>query len=202
MGQLGKLDIALRLGERFTPDLLPGLRPDAVVLATGARATRPDIPGVELGHTLTATEVFAGAATGERAVVVGAELVGSEAALYLAERGKRVTLLGRSREPAARVPTDLRAYLLWALPAQGIEVHSRAEVVEIVAGGVIYRDIAGERRTVPADSVVFATGARPENGLAAALAGRVPALFSIGDCQRPRGIREAIREGYEVALAL
>jgi 2,4-dienoyl-CoA reductase-like NADH-dependent reductase (Old Yellow Enzyme family)/thioredoxin reductase len=202
VGQLAKLDIAVRLGQRFTPDLLAGLRPDAVVLATGARAILPEIPGVGEGHVLTATEVFGGAATGERAVVVGAELVGSEAALYLAERGKRVTLLGRSREPAARVSTDLRVYLLWALAERGIEVHSRAEVVEIVAGGVIYRDASGARRTVPADSVVFATGARPVDELSAALAGRVPEIFTIGDCNRPRGIREALREGYEVGLAI
>jgi NADPH-dependent 2,4-dienoyl-CoA reductase/sulfur reductase-like enzyme len=128
--------------------------------------------------------------------------VGCEAALYLAERGKRVTLLGRSREPAARVPTDLRVYLLWALAKRGIEVQSRAEVEEVVPGGVIYRDALGARRTLPADSVVFATGARPVDELSATLVGRVPAIFSIGDCNRPRGIREALREGYEVGLAI
>src|SRR5262249_28774033 len=147
-------------------------------------------------------DVFAGAATGERVAVLGSELVGCEAALHLAGQGKRVALLGRSREPASRVSTDLRTYLLWALSEAGIEVHARAEVEAIVPGGAIYSDAQGARRTVEADSVVLATGARPVDELRSALAGKVAALFSIGDCNRPRGLREALREGFEVGRAL
>ncbi len=211
--RLAGLDLVeVRLGERFTPDLLAGLSPDAVVLATGARSAPPEIPrhaagidgiaGIAASAGTTAIDVFAGATTGERVAVLGSELVGCEAALYLAAQGKRVALLGRSREPASRVSTDLRTYLLWALAEAGIEIHNRAEVLEIVPGGVLYRDAQGARLTVAAESVVYATGARPADELRSALSGKGPALFSIGDCNRPRGLREALREGFEVGLAL
>jgi 2,4-dienoyl-CoA reductase-like NADH-dependent reductase (Old Yellow Enzyme family)/thioredoxin reductase len=201
-GEVARLGVEVRLGERFAPELLAGCEPDVVVLATGSRAEPPDWPGGGGAHLLAATEVFAGAPTGERVVVVGSELVGCEAALFLAERGRRVTLLGRSREPASRVPTDLAIYLRWALAERGVEVESRAEVVEAGPGEVVFRDAAGERHTRAADTVVFATGARPRESLAGTLAGKVAALYTIGDCNRPRGIREAIAEGREVALAL
>ncbi|MDP2951869.1 MAG: hypothetical protein Q8O76_00955, partial [Chloroflexota bacterium] len=64
--------------------------------------------------------------------------------------------------------------------------------------------ITGEGRkvTLEADTVVLATGARPDAGLAGALKGKVSEVYLAGDCVEPRGIREAIHEGFQIAQSI
>jgi 2,4-dienoyl-CoA reductase-like NADH-dependent reductase (Old Yellow Enzyme family)/thioredoxin reductase len=201
--QLEKLGVEVRLGERFTPERLEAERPGAVVLATGSRAVRPALPGADLPCVLTAIDVFRGTGVPDgEIVVVGAELVGCEVALRLAAAGRRVTLLGRSRDIATHAVLDVRAFLLWELERLGVAAHSRAEVEEIRPAAVVFRDARGQRCTLPAHRVILATGGRPNDDFLPELAARVQAVFPIGDCSRPRGIREAIREGFEVGCTL
>jgi len=47
---------------------------------------------------------------------------------------------------------------------------------------------------------VLAAGAVPNTELLAALQGKVARVFSVGDCAEPRGIREAVEEGYRAGL--
>jgi hypothetical protein len=51
---------------------------------------------------------------------------------------------------------------------------------------------------LPADTVVMAVGAKPENNLLAELQEIVPEVYAIGDCVQARNAREAISEGAEV----
>jgi 2,4-dienoyl-CoA reductase-like NADH-dependent reductase (Old Yellow Enzyme family)/thioredoxin reductase len=45
--QLKKLDVTVKLGERVTPDLVKKIKPDVLVLASGARRNNPLIPGID-----------------------------------------------------------------------------------------------------------------------------------------------------------
>ncbi len=200
--QLAKLGVELRLGERFTADLLDQFKPDAVVLATGVIPFVPQIPGVDGNQVLLATEVLAGAETGERVAVIGGELVGCETAAYLAEQGKRVTIMRRGPELATKVGPSVRAPLIRRLEAKGVSILTGVEYEEITEAGVIVRTREGERRTVEADTVVLAAGAKPNTDLLASIEGKVPQVFCVGDCIEPRGIREAVEGGYRVGLTL
>ena len=200
--QLAKLGVELRLGENFTADLLDQFKPDVVVLAVGVMPFVPQIPGVEGKQVLLATEVLAGAETGERVAVIGGELVGCETAAYLAEQGKRVTIMRRGPALATKVGPTVRGPLLRGLEAKGVSILTGVEYEEITEAGVIVRTGEGERRTVEADTVVLAAGAKPNTELLAAVEGKVPQLFCVGDCIEPRGIREAVEDGYRVGLTL
>jgi 2,4-dienoyl-CoA reductase-like NADH-dependent reductase (Old Yellow Enzyme family) len=69
---------------------------DTVILATGGIATVPDIPGIGGEKVVDAMEIFNGAAcAGESVVVLGGGETAVEAALYLADLGRKVTLLHR-----------------------------------------------------------------------------------------------------------
>jgi NADPH-dependent 2,4-dienoyl-CoA reductase/sulfur reductase-like enzyme len=55
--QVAAADVDVRLRTRATPDLVRSLRPDAVVVATGALRSLPDIPGHDLPHVLSGDDM-------------------------------------------------------------------------------------------------------------------------------------------------
>lgn len=57
IARVGRAKIDLRLNTEVTPDLLRGLAPDAVVVATGARRDMPDIPGGDLPHVFSGDDM-------------------------------------------------------------------------------------------------------------------------------------------------
>lgn len=198
--QAEELGVEVRLGQAADPESVLALAPDAVILATGQRLRPLDIPGVAMARP--AREVLAGAATGQRVAVLGAEQVGCEAALLLAEQGKEVALLTRRPKPAMQVESALAVYLQWALPARGVSVHARVQVDEITAGSVTFTTRRGERRQLEVDTVLLATGGEPDLDLVHGLEGRVPRLLKAGSCNGTRGLTAAIDEGYRAAFEL
>lgn len=150
---------------------------DKLVIATGARPIRPDLPGVDapgvhgvqtlddgqaLLDTLTATE-------GRRAVVVGAGYIGVEMAEALINRGYEVTVVNRGREPMSTLDPDMGRLVHKAMEGLGITMVDDAEVTAVRTGddGRV-RAVATEDAEYPADVVVLGIGVRPETELAKA----------------------------------
>lgn len=200
--QVTESGVELRLRERFTLDLLDELKPDVVILATGIKSFIPQIPGIQSKKALQASEVLAGSEIGERVAVIGGELVGCETALYLVEQGKKVTIMRRGPELATKVNQFVRVPLIGRLQFRGVSILTGVEYEEITEAGVVIRTGTGERKVVEADTVVLAAGATPNTELLAALQGKVAQVFSVGDCVEPRGIREAVEEGYRAGLQI
>ncbi|WP_405895564.1 FAD-dependent oxidoreductase [Streptomyces sp. NBC_00104] len=150
---------------------------DKLVIATGARPIRPDLPGVDapgvhgvqtlddgqaLLDTLTATE-------GRRAVVVGAGYIGVEMAEALINRGYEVTVVNRGKEPMSTLDPDMGRLVHKAMEGLGITMVDDAEVTALRTGedGRV-RAVATEDTEYPADVVVLGIGVRPETDLAKA----------------------------------
>ena len=198
--QVNKLGVEVKLKQEFTPELVAALKPDVVVLATGVRPLIPDIPGIEGKNALLASQVLGGADTGERVAIIGGELVGCETALFLLDRGKKVTIMRRGTRLATRVNRSIREPMLERLHVKGAAILTGVAYEKVTEKGVVIRDSEGNRRLVEADTVVVAAGAMPNDGLAKLLKGKVPKLVRVGDCVMPRGIREAVAEGYRAGL--
>lgn len=152
------------------------LRYKMLLLATGAAAVRPPVPGADLAgiyilRTLADARAIARAAdTAREAVVVGGGLVGLEAAEALASRGIAVTVV-EAREHLMPEQLDARAGEMVAASLQtlGVEVRCRAGVASFVPGSggrVMAVELAGGG-SLAADLVVLATGVRPVVELAA-----------------------------------
>jgi NADPH-dependent 2,4-dienoyl-CoA reductase/sulfur reductase-like enzyme/nitrite reductase/ring-hydroxylating ferredoxin subunit len=81
------------------------LVPDAVLIASGARPRRLDVPGAELSGVMTlrtwddAEALAAAARDARRAVVVGASFIGMETAASLVRRGLEVTVVAPESVP-------------------------------------------------------------------------------------------------------
>ncbi|KPI10459.1 CoA-disulfide reductase [Actinobacteria bacterium OK074] len=150
---------------------------DKLVIATGARPVRPDLPGIDapgvhgvqtlgdgqaLLDTLARTE-------GRHAVVVGAGYIGVEMAEALLNRGYEVTVVNRGSEPMATLDPDMGRLVHRAMTAMGITMVNDAAVTEVLTGpdGRV-RAVATKDAEYPADVVVLGMGVRPETALAEA----------------------------------
>lgn len=198
---LGSAGVKVTLGEVVTPGLVMEARPDVVVLATGAVPKRPDVPGADGKNVVQAVDVLMGKAeVGQKVVVVGGRLVGMEVADFLALRGRKVSVvtlrkLGENGRPlSAEIYRTLRDRMI----DHGVFIYPDSSLFEIRDNGVYVVNNC-DLLFLEADSVVFATGMRPENGLEETLRGIVPEIYTIGDCVEPRDAMYAIREGAEIA---
>jgi NADPH-dependent 2,4-dienoyl-CoA reductase/sulfur reductase-like enzyme len=145
---------------------------DELVIATGATATPPPVPGVEA--TETARTIDAGMRLrgqvlrgGADAVVVGGGYIGLEMAEALVERNLRVTLIDRAPQLMTTLDADMAAHVQDAAEGQDIHVRLSVDLEEIL----VDRDgrPRGVRTTdgdIAAEHVVIATGVRPETTVA------------------------------------
>jgi len=198
--QIEKLGVRTELGREVTAELVKDLEPDVVILATGATHLIPDIPGVGGGKVATATDILLGKKeVGEKVAIIGGGQVGSELAWLLAEQAKKVTVVEMTYAIASDVNLFSRFYLLNKLTELGVETAIGTTAEEVTEQGVAVVDISGNRKVIDADTVVLAVGFRSNNKLQEKLVGKVPELYSVGDCVRLGKITGAIHGGSRVA---
>jgi 2-enoate reductase len=197
--QLRKLGVEVEIGKEVTPDLLDVVRPEAVVVATGAIPIIPSIPSIENEKIITAVDLHLGKKkAGDGVIVVGAGLVGCDTALSLAQEGKRVTVV--KMRPGTEVATDVnqlsRLNLLEELHKNRVTFLLDHTIEEFTAEGLVVSDKEGRQETLKADTIVLALGAKSESKLAESLREKVSELYVVGDCVSPRKIGEAMHEGF------
>jgi len=201
--QIGKLGVKIELGREATPALIKGLKPDVVILAMGASPLIPEIPGVNGGNVATASDILLGKKeAGDKVVVIGGGEVGSELAWFLAEQGKKVTIVEMLYGVAVTMNMFSRFYLVDKLAELGIEILTNTTAKEITDKGVVAVDINGNKQVIEADTVVIAVGFTSNNGLGEKLRGEIPEVYTIGDCVKLGKIWEAIHGGSRVARQL
>ncbi len=202
--QMDRQGVEVHLATEATADLIVKEAPDAVILATGGSPVIPDIRGVEKANVVLATDVLAGKAkVGNRVAIIGGELVGCEVANFLAEAGKRVTLMRRGAELALNVNPSMREPLLYRLAnKKEVTTLTGVQYREITRDGVVIIDREGTKRTIEADTIVLAAGATPNTELLSILRETLPEVYPVGDCVKPRNILESMREAYQAALSL
>jgi 2,4-dienoyl-CoA reductase-like NADH-dependent reductase (Old Yellow Enzyme family)/thioredoxin reductase len=201
-GQLKKLGVKIQLNQEVTPEKLKELKADAVILAAGGVPLLPAIPGMDRENVLTAWQALAHPdKVGTKVVIIGGGSVGAETAEFLVDRKKDVTLVEMLPEIAGDAEKVNRKVLLRSLGEKGVKIRVLTQATAILAEGVEV-EFDGRKDTLAADTVVLATGTRPDNQLEAAL-GALPAeLHKIGDCVKPRKAIDAIHEGFQATLKL
>lgn len=91
------------------------------------------------------------------------------------------------------------AYVISKLASYGVTTITNSKVQEITDKEVVTRGDSKGEKHIEADTVVLALGTVSENQLAQGLEGKVPELYQIGDCRKPRNLKEAILEGAHIA---
>lgn len=201
INQMARLGVKVNLGQEATAETVGREKAEAVIVAAGASPIIPNMAGVNGQNVVTALDVLAGkAGAGERVVIVGGGQVGVETADFLAEQGKKVTIL----EMLDKIGPDLGVTVRWIvmkrIAEKGIKSFSGARVQEITSKGVTYEK-DGASQFLEADTVVLAVGARAEKKLTQELESKVE-VYAVGDCVQARKALDAIYEGAKAGLSV
>jgi 2,4-dienoyl-CoA reductase-like NADH-dependent reductase (Old Yellow Enzyme family) len=205
--QLAGLGVDVRLGVDAGVETVLAESPDAVVVATGSSAFRPEAIGADAHHVLSARDVIAGNADiGEQVLVVDTQgrAEGPSVAEYLADMGRRVEIVTGLAYVGCEMPAPAWHVHMERLLEKGVTLTPFTGVWEIEERCVeVYNVISWQPRTMEGvDTVVFAAGGVADDGLHRALTGKVADLHAIGDCYQARDIEVAVVEGHRVARGL
>lgn len=194
-----------------------------ILIATGGRPMRPDVPGGELG--IVSDDFFHLPALPKNAIVVGGGYIAVELASILNGLGSKVTLVHRSAQLLRGMDADLGVFLAKEMEKKGITVRLDMQIASIAAQGETNdekkRVTLKNGDTIDADCVLFATGRQPNvEGMGLDEAGvqrdergavvvdadfrtSVPSIYAIGDViDRVALTPVALAEGMVVASAL
>jgi len=171
---------------------------ERIVVATGGRATRLDIPGAELG--LISDDLFTLKALPKKVAILGAGYIALEFACLLHGLGAEVEVFHRSPQVLRGFDNDVRLCLTEAITAQGIRMEGGVNATRLQRlpdGRVLLSLSNNGMREV--DAVFFCTGRAPNTeGLGLERAGvnvaeggaipvdedhatNIPHIYAIGD---------------------
>ena len=183
-----------------------------MIIATGAKPIIPNISGIDRDNVVTAIDVLAGKQqVGTRVVVIGGGMVGIESAVYLAEKGRKVSIV--EMLPKIVLDTGLTWRLAYwrKIPLLGIQIFTETRLYEVRENGVnVVMKLEPEHPErkgdelifIPADTVVLAVGMKPDRSLIKDLEEKIPKVYTVGDCVEPLKIIDAIHEGARIGMEI
>lgn len=201
--QLEKLGVEVRHEEISIDD--PVLeRADRIIAATGAHSVAPNIPGVHGENVVDVKAAHAdpGLLRGERVIICGGGLSGSDFALELAtEYGKKCTIVEMKDDIATDMVFINAHSLKLFLKDAGVTVRTGCRVESICGEGVYVVNKEGERELIEGDAVVSAFGMAPNRELTDALKQRYnKKTICVGDCVEVAKSGKAIRSGFYAGM--
>lgn len=190
---------------------------DRCLIATGASAASPPIPGLRDIPYWTSTEALAADTVPARLAVVGSSVVAVELAQAFARLGSEVTILARSTLLSGKDPA-IGAALTAAFRDEGIRVLEHTEASEVRhAGDAFVLSLGNEE--LHADRLLIATGRGPNTAtlnleaagvrvdahgaivVDAAMRTSAASIFAAGDCTtQPQFVYVAAAAGTRAAV--
>lgn len=199
-----KAGVKIVMNTEVTKELIKEEKPDAVVIATGAKPLILPIKGIENPDIISGSDLLEGTrCAGKKVLVVGGGMVGCETAAFLGEQEHEVTVIEFRDTVGADVIHEHRVFLMKDFKEYGIQEITGAKVCEFFSDGVAYETVDGTRHEIRGyDSVVLSLGYRNYNPFAEEGEQLAPETYVIGDAIRARRALDATQEAYEVAMKL
>jgi 2,4-dienoyl-CoA reductase (NADPH2) len=227
--QLEKNGVEIKIDTEATVEKIKMEKPDVVVVATGTKPSIPPIKGIDRKNVFLATDVLKGkVSVGENVVIIGGGATGCEVAHYIAKidslapevihflehhgylkrdeilpfwKKREITILEMLPKIGEGIGRSTRWNILMELRRLGVKVVTDAKVKEIKENEVIY-EVNGEEKSVKADTVLLATGVKPNSEIYEVMKDNFKEVYLIGDAKKPGDALKAVHDGAEVALRI
>ena len=177
---------------------LEDCKADEVIIATGSKANRIPVPGVE--KAVQAVDFLLGKEqVGDRVTIIGGGLTGCEIAYELYLQGKRPTIV-EMQDDLITTPGICLAntsFLRDFFEANKVPVHLETGVVSIDEGSVTVKDKNGLEFKIPTDSVILSVGYK-----SAPLAEKDKHVHIVGDASKVGNLRTVIWQAWDVCMKL
>ncbi|MBE6991275.1 MAG: FAD-dependent oxidoreductase [Ruminococcaceae bacterium] len=180
--QVGKADVDVRLNTDATTEMIAAGGYDAVIAACGAVPNMLDIPGADASYVIPPIEVFGNEEKlGEKIVVVGGAMTGTETACHLSQLGKSVTLITRQKRPVDDHESHAERVFRELIIDSGIKIQPLSQTTRIEDGKVYCVDADGVEHCFEADTVVVSAGISANVDECMKFAGLSDQFFVVGD---------------------
>lgn len=199
--EIHRLGVTVHMGNAASAEDVLALKPDRVIIATGARNFILPVKGADGANVLDAWKVLADEQVcGGEVAVIGGGLVGVETAELLASRGCHVTVIEMLDEIAKEESLTIRPFLMDEFKRLGIRTLTGHKVKEILPDAVVCVKQDQTEAAVPCGFVVFAAGAKSDGYDTAYLEHAGIPFTRIGDCEgKAADLDHAIKSGYDAA---
>jgi pyruvate/2-oxoglutarate dehydrogenase complex dihydrolipoamide dehydrogenase (E3) component len=140
-------------------------------------------------------------AVGQKVVILGGGLVGSEAAIYLDGLGKDVTVVEMKDDWAADAYFMHKNAMNIYLRDSKVKILTSTTAKEVTDKGLVCASPEGDV-LLEADTILLAAGMKVDRELVNSFYNTADRVFMIGDCVKPGRVVEAVTLGYQRALEI
>ncbi|WP_406543673.1 FAD-dependent oxidoreductase [Clostridium ljungdahlii] len=200
--RLVETNIEVRLNTELTPELAKELHADIIICAVGSVPVVPPILGIDTSHKVVGIDAIhqSQPAVGDKVVILGGGLIGTETSIYLDSLGKDVTVVEMRNDYAPDTSEMHKIALEVTLKKGHVKMHLNTRAKEVTNEGLLCIDETGNEVLYPADTILVAAGMKPNSESVEALRYAAPRFFQIGDCVKVGKVLEAVHGGYYGAL--
>ncbi len=199
--EVGNRDIDVLLNTKADGDLVDQIKPDHIIIATGSEPITPKIPGIE--HANQSLKAYRGEVIcGQKVIMIGGGLIGSEQGLHLAKSGHDVTIVEMLPRIADESYGMYREALVSEIAKENINVMENTKCLELGDNFVRVLLPDGQEKRLEADTILFALGMKsvPFDELKGKV--RDLPVDIIGDAIKPGKVDQAISSAYQAAISI
>ena len=194
--ELAKLPITVKMNTEVTD--IEALGADEVIIATGSKANKIPVPGVE--KSIEAIDFLRGRKeVGQKVVIIGGGLTGCEIAYELYLQGKTPVIVEMQDDLITTKGVCLAntSFLRDFFKANKVEVHLETALKSIDDTGVTVADKEGNQSRIDCDDVILSTGYR-----SAPIAKKSRHVHILGDAQKVGNLRTVIWGVWDKCMKL
>jgi 2-enoate reductase len=194
--QMRELPIRVELNRKIAD--VSTLNADEVIIATGSKARRLPVKGVE--KSIEACDYLLGRKpVGDRVILIGGGLTGCEIALDLYLKGKTPVIVEMKNDLIAVKGVCLAnsSYLRDFFALHQVEVHLNTRLTEVTDRGVLVQNEKSEAFEIPGDTVLLSAGYVPTP-----LTPAGKHIHLVGDCNGVGNLRTVIWRAWDVAMKI